>query len=297
MTTWRPRPSAGGRIGLLASVLALLAALAAADWTAQQPISLAMFAGLLATIFGLVLTLVLATWTYGYYTLRYQLDDAGLTIDWLFAQERLPYRAIDAVYGGQRLADELRVRGIGWPGYYVGRGRARNLGVLRVFASTLARPELTIVLSELGGFALSPDATFRSELVQRLERARREPAAARVTVAARRRELARAFADRWLLPCALASVAMLLAMLGYLMERYPALPELVPLPADALAPVGGRPRFELFHLPGIGACLWLLDVALGIWVYQWEPLAARMLWAAPLLLQAVLVSAVLRIVG
>ncbi len=296
---WRPRASPGGLFGLVASIAVLVAALGATSWATEQPVGLGMFFGLIGAMLGLVLTILLAVWTYGYYTLRYQLDADGLTIDWLFHHERVPYRTIDAVYGGQRLTDPLHVQGIAWPGYYVGRGRARNLGVLRVFASTLARADLTIVLTELGGFALSPDATFRGALIERLEYARQTPGRLVPDVSLpRRRQLGRALADPWLLTFVLASLAVLLGMLGYIMDRYEALPELLALRLDPLGePEYIRPRFELFHLPGVGAGALLLDILLGIWVYQWEPLAARTVWATPLLVQAVLAIAVFRTIG
>ena len=296
---WRPRPSPGGRVGIVACVVVLAATLVAASWATQQPVSLTMFLGLLASVLGVILTLLLATWTYGYYTLRYQLDADALTIDWLFVQERLPYRTIDAVYGGHRLSDAPRVQGITWPGYYVGRVRARNLGVLRVFASRLVPADLTLVLTELGGYALSPDDAFRNALVERLEQARRTPARpAPPPPVPRRRQLGRALADPWLLACTVASLLALLAMLGYIMDRYETLPELLALRLDALGePEYVRPRFELFHLPGVGAAVLLVDVLLGIWLYQWEPLAARLLWTAPVLVQAVLAIAVLRTIG
>ncbi|HWP29299.1 MAG TPA: PH domain-containing protein [Chloroflexota bacterium] len=277
----------------------LAAAVAAAHWAVQQPVSLAMFAGLLGAVLGLVFTILFAVWTYGYYTLRYALDGDGLRIDWLFYHERLPYRTIDAVYGGQRLSEALRVQGISWPGYYVGRGRARNLGVLRVFATSLTRGDLTIVLTQLGGFALSPDAAFRAELVERLERARQALAPPPGEVPVRpRRQLGRALADPWLLTSTLVSLVLLLGMLGYIMHRYESLPELLALQLDPLGePIYVRPRFELFHLPSVGGAVLLLDLLLGIWVYQWEPFAARLLWVAPLLVQAVLALAVLRTIG
>jgi Bacterial PH domain len=298
-TIWRPRRSAGGRVGLAASVGALGVALAAAAWATQQPVGLAMFGGLVAAVLGLVLTVLLAVWTYGYYTLRYVLDGEALTIDWLFRQDRLPYRSIDAVYAGQRMTESLRVRGITWPGYYVGRGRARNLGVLRVFASALHNTELTLVLSELGGYALSPDDAFRATLIERLQAARQAPAAATAARGGpRSRNLGRALADPWLLVSALVSLGALLAMLGYVMDRYESLPELLALRLDALGePERIRPRFELFYLPAVGAATLLINLPLGVWLYQWEPLAARMLWLAPLLVQLVLAVAVVRTIG
>ncbi len=298
-TLWRPRPSAGGRLGFVASVAVLAATLGAAYWATQQPVSLAMFVGLLGAVLGVIATLLFAVWTYGYYSLRYRLEGDGLAIDWLLVHERLPYRTIDAVYGGQRLTDAPRVRGITWPGYYVGRLRARNLGVLRVFASSVTRTDLTVVLTELGGFALSPDDAFRNALVERLEQARRAPARPAPQAAVpRQRQLGRALADPWLLVCAVASLVVLLAMLGYIMDRYETLPELLTLRLDAIGEAeAARPRFELFHLPSVGATALLVDVLLGIWLYQWEPLAARLLWAAPVLVQAVLAIAVLRAIG
>jgi hypothetical protein len=285
-------------MGITVSVAALAVAMGATAWATQQPVGLAMFAGLVAAVAGLVLTLLLAVWTYGYYTLRYELDADGVTITWLFYQERLPYRSIDAVYGGQRLTEMLRVQGITWPGYYVGRGRARNLGVLRVFASTLERPGLTLLLTELGGYALSPDDAFRGVLVERLQAARAEPARIVPRQVARPRYLSRALADPWLLAGALVSLAVLLAMLGYIMDRYESLPELLALRLDPLGePEVVRPRFELFHLPSVGATALLVDVLLGIWIYQWEPLAARLLWTAPVLVQGVLAIAVVRTIG
>jgi hypothetical protein len=296
---WRPCASPGGRVGFAVCLAVLGATLGAAYWTTQQPVSLAMFLGLLGAVVGVILTLLVALWTYGYYTLRYQLGPETLSVDWLFVHERLPYRTIDAVYAGERLAETPHVHGITWPGYYVGRLRARNLGVLRVFASSLAQGELTLVLTELGGFALSPDAAFRAALVERLEQARRAPARATPdAIVPRRRQLGRALADPWLLGCAVASLVLLLAMLGYVMDRYESLPELLALRLDAAGdPEYVRPRFELFHLPGVGATILLVNVLLGIWTYQWEPLAARLLWAAPLLAQAVLAIAVLRTIG
>jgi hypothetical protein len=249
-------------------------------------------------VLGLILTLLVATWTYGYYTLRYELDAEGLTVDWLFRQERIPYAAIEAVYSGQRLDQPLAVRGITWPGYHVGRGRARNFGVLRVFASTLVGSELTLVLSAVGGYAISPDESFRVALVERVQRLRQAEQSSAPPEVGPRRHLGRALADPWLLACTVLGLAGLLALLGYIMDRYEALPELLALRFDALGNAERiHHRFELFHLPALAAGALLLDLPLGIWLYQWEPLAARVVWLAPLLVQLVLAVAVVRTIG
>ena len=298
VTHWRPRPSAGGIFGTFAACAVLLAALGAAYWATDQPVGLTMFLGLVAAVGALILTLLVAIWTYGFYTLTYRLGDDELTIDWLFRQERVPYRAIDAVYGGQCLTDTLQVHGISCPGYYVGRGRARNLGVLRVFSSTCDRSALTILLTELGGYVLSPDDAFRNALVQRLQEARQQAPLTAASREARPRQWARALADPWLLSGVLVSLAIVVGMLGYIMDRYESLPELLALRFDEAGEAAYiRPRFELFYLPSLGAAVLLLDILIGLWVYHGEPLAARLLWAAPVLVQGILAVAVLRTIG
>jgi hypothetical protein len=76
------------------------------------------------------------------------------------------------------------------------------------------------------------------------------------------------------------------------------LPELLALQWDANGePSYIRPRFDLFHLPGVGATILVVNLLLGIWLYQWEPFASRIVWAAPVLVQALLALAVVRTVG
>jgi hypothetical protein len=274
-------------------------ALGSAHWAMQQGVGLPMFGAFLSALAALILTLLVSVWTYGFYTLRYELNEAGVTIHWLFLQERLPYQAVDAVYSGQRISEALHVRGITWPGYYVGRGRARNLGVLRVFATTLSRAELTVLLTELGTYVLSPDAPFRNALIERLQRSGQPARRALEQPPVRLRpQFGRALADPWLLAGAIMSLTLVLGMLGYIMDRYESLPELLALQFDATGqPSFIRPRFDLFHLPSVGATVLLTNVLVGIWVYQREPLAARMLWMAPLLVQGVLGFAVVRTIG
>jgi hypothetical protein len=216
----------------------------------------------------------------------------------------VPYGAVDAVYSGQRLPEPLRLRSIAWPGYYVGRARARNLGVLQVFATTREPNDLTILLTDLGGYALSGGETFRAALVERLEAAGRAPEGVwSVTRGSQGwgstpRPLSRAWTDPWLPAATSISLVLLLAMVGYILDRYESLPELLALRLDASGqPEYIRPRFDLFHLPAIGALVLVGDVLLGSWIHRWEPLAGRLVWAAPVLVQCILAIAVLRSVG
>jgi hypothetical protein len=291
---WRPLPSAGGRIGIAAAAGSLLVAVAAGWWVTWQPIGWGLFAGLVLAVVSLALSILFALWTLGYYSLHYVLGPDSLRIVWLLREDVIPYGAINAVYAGHRLAEPLRVRGVVWPGNYVGRARARNLGMLQVFATTLDRPELTILLTELGGYVVSAPAEFRTLLVERLEATRDEPATD-LRTAGLRAGVSRAAADRWLLACLGIALLLLLAMLGAIIARYETLPELLALQLDPLGqPVAMRSRFELFSLPGIGAVVLLVDVLLGMVLHPRDALAARLVWTAPVLVQIALAVALLR---
>lgn len=270
-------------------------AVGAGWWVTQQPIGWGLFGGLVLAVASLALSILFALWTLGYYSLHYVLGPDSLRVVWLLREDVIPYSAINAVYAGQRLAEPLRVRGVVWPGNYVGRARARNLGVLQVFATTLDRPELTILLSELGGYVLSAPAEFRTTLVERLEATRDEPASDGLRTAGPRTGVSRAVADRWLLACLGIALLLLLAMLGAIIARYETLPELLALQLDPLGqPVAMRSRFELFSLPGIGAVVLLVDVLVGMVLHSRDALAARLVWTAPVLVQIALAVALLR---
>jgi hypothetical protein len=292
---WRPQPSAGGRVGIGAAAASLLVALAAGWWVTQQPIGLGIFVGLLLAVASLALSILFALWTLGYYTLHYVLAPDGLHVVWLFREDVIPYKAVSALYAGHRLSEPPRVRGVVWPGNYVGRARVRNFGVLTVFATTLERSELTILLTDLGGYVLSAPAEFRTALVERLEAAREDTLPAAGRAGAVRTSLSRAAADRWLVVCLGGALLLLLGMLGAIIARYESLPELLALQLDPLGqPIAMRSRFELFSLPGIGAVVLLVDVALGMLLYEREVLAARLVWTAPVLVQLALATALLR---
>ena len=265
-------------------------------WVTQQPIGLGVFIGLLLAVASLALSILFALWTLGYYTLYYVLGPDTLRIVWLLREDVIPYTTISALYAGQRLTEPLQVRGVIWPGNYVGRARARNLGVLQVFATTLERAELTILLTDLGGYVLSPDPAFRTALVERLELARGAgEATVRPRAGAVRGGLTRAAADRWLLGSVGLALVLLLGMLGAIIARYEALPELLALQLDPLGqPINMYSRFELFYLPGIGAVVLLVDVLLGTLLYGRDILAARLVWSAPVLVQLALAAGLLR---
>jgi hypothetical protein len=81
------------------------------------------------------------------------------------------------------------------------------------------------------------------------------------------------------------------------MVRYQGLPDRLPMRFDA----SGRPseigfKADLFHLP-LGGLLTMVPTGLlGIWLHPREPLLARVLWVASVLVQAVLFVAILRFV-
>jgi len=95
---------------------------------------------------------------------------------------------------------------------------------------------------------------------------------------------------------ALGSVANA-ALFAYICSIYPTLPRFLPLHFDALGQVVRiGPRSEILLLPACGLIMLLLNSVLGFWVFSRERLAAYLLFAAAILVQALLWVATLNIV-
>lgn len=89
-----------------------------------------------------------------------------------------------------------------------------------------------------------------------------------------------------------------LALLGYLAARFEVLPDPIPLHFDS---AGFPDRIEaksgIFGLPIIGTIIFGVNVALGLVTHQWQRAAALLIAASALLVQVLMWSAVLSIVG
>jgi hypothetical protein len=135
-TAWPPRRSNGGDaalwVGLVAGALTIAAlGLAATSEPGTTMLAWAVIAALLA-----VLAAAALLWALAYRQLHYTLTDTALEVPWCGAVTVVPYGGIDGVYTGQRLVGTATPAVPAWPGIYVGPGRARGIGRLRLFTTT-----------------------------------------------------------------------------------------------------------------------------------------------------------------
>lgn len=295
-TTWRPRGSAAGPLGLAAVALLGLGALASLIFAIRQPVGFGMFLGLLVGLICGGLGLMLLVFTYGYYALRYRLDRPGLVIRWLGREEVVPFSKVDGIFAGQRLGQAMRVRGLNWPGYHVGIGRTRAMGLVRYYTTTSDLNEIALIVTPSATYAISPaDASgFRRELIRWVEQSEDD-----LPIREEKRDagpLTSVLRDLWLPALVVASLALLVVSLGYVWVRWEAIPETIALTfaADG-TPVQFGPREDIFRIPGIGAAILIANVGLGLALYARERAAARLLWATSVVVQMLVLVATARI--
>ncbi|MDP8922846.1 MAG: PH domain-containing protein [Chloroflexota bacterium] len=298
-TVWRPRPSTAGWLGLGAVTLLGLAALASALFAVRQPVGFGMFVSLLVGLVFAALAVAALVLTIGYFTLRYRFEPGALVVTWLGRRDVIPYGRVDGIFAGPRLGQAMRVRGLNWPGYHVGIGRTRAMGLVRYYVTTGNLGDVALVVTPEMTYAFSPaDANgFRRELIRRVEEsddlpieslvAAGRPAASPVRGAVR---------DLSLPGFLLASLLVLGVTLLYIWLKWSGLPETIPLHfnRDGVPDLWG-PREDIFRIPGIGIAMLIANTGLGLAVYGREPAAARMLWGTSLMVQLLVLVATARI--
>jgi hypothetical protein len=283
-------------LGLGAVVLLGLAAVASVLFAIRQPVGFGMFLGLLVAFICGLLGLVLLVLTFGYFALRYRLEPHALVIRWLGHEEVVPFGKVDGIFAGPRLGQAMRVRGLNWPGYHVGRGRSRAMGLVRYYTTTSDLAEIALIVTPSATYALSPaDASgFRRELIRRVEESDTESDA--IVVEPVSSPVPSALRDLTLPALLVASLALLAVSLGYIWVKWDALPEVIPLhfAADGTPNVVG-PREDVFKIPGIGAAILVANLGLGLALYARERAAARMLWATSVVVQLLALVATVRV--
>lgn len=301
VSEWRSCPSAGMRIGMAATAAGLICAVAALIYVATRPVAIDSFAATVAGLAGLSLALFAGVAANGCRSLRYGLSPEAFTINWLGVREIIPLGRIEGIYGGHRLGKRSRVEGFSWPGHYVGSARAEGLGRLKFYGTTLD-PEGAIIVATAGaGYAITPSDLegFRERLIERLEAMPMEEV--------ERAPETRTEAPRWMglsiakdgmaVACGMLALLVLLGSFGYVAARFPGLPELMPLHFNFVGEPDliGPPR-DAFRMPIIGLVILLANAAVAAAVHGWQRAAGRILMAATVFVQVVMLIAVLRVV-
>lgn len=262
-----------------------------------EPLSLYSFSLALIVVSLLFLLPLFAYWTYGCWSLRYRVDRNSLTIRWIGTEQVVPLGKIAAFITGSQLRGSMRLRGVNWFGYHVGRGEVVGVGKA-VFYATSRRPkELLCLTTEEMAYVISVKDPAR--LVRNI-RLRQGLGATK--------EVAQAATSRiWLplslreQPGALAMVVLALifniALFGYVSYVYPSLPQLMPLhftPFGQVDRVG--PKAEVLWLPSMALAAWSANLFFGLYLYARERLGMYLCLGASLLVQTVIWVAIIRLV-
>ena len=295
MTEWQTDPQKGLRVGiaLIAAIVMVVGGLLA--WAFTHPISIWTFLVGLAILISLGVAGLLIYWISGLVRSVYTLDRNMVIITWGPYEQVIPASQIERVVLGSDLEGQVRYRGVRWPGYWVGYGEIEGIGPTLFYATEPPQEQVFIVTEGLA-YGVSPEEreAFLTTLQTRLQMG--------PTQIVEPKSIGPAFTqwafwrDRWGQGLLIGGLVALVALLGLLMARFPALPRLLPLHFDAAGdPDRLGPRSQIFFVPAIGGIVFLVNGILGGLLYQRERLVSLMLWGGAVLVEILLWAAVLGI--
>ena len=297
-TTWRPKGSPAGLLGLGTALALALAALASGLFAIRQPVGFAMFLGLLVGFVCGALAILMLVLTIGYFRLRYRFEPNGLVVSWLGRRDVIAYDRVDGIFTGQRLGQAMRVRGLNWPGFHMGVGRTRAMGFVRYFVTTGDLNEIALIVTPDVTFAVSPadGAGFRRELIGRVEASDGLEPSFLPSERTTRAQVGSPLKDITLAATLLASIAVLAVTGLYIAGHWSTSKEVLELQStfDGKVLAYGQ-REDIFKLPGIGAAILIANLGIGLSLYARERAAARMLWSISVIVQVLLLVATARI--
>lgn len=303
MRRWKSQPSVRRWVAL-ALLLLLLAALA---WLglriagrlrgepASWQIDLPLYGQVLALVALLLAAGGLAYRTAAAFTLGYEIDRNGMYVVWLGNRAVVPLEWVQSIDSGVTPV-RMPLRWLQGLGYFWGQGRDSDERRLHLF-TTMPPEQSLVVYTPDDVYVISPadrDA-FVQDLEQRRNLGATKPLAAAV-------ETSRIFLyDFWndstVRALLLVALGLNLLVLGVLASRYAALEPLVRMRFDAAGQVSDlRPRHQVLFLPLAALALSLLNMVLGLLFYRAQPVGARLLQGASVVVQILFGIAVLTII-
>jgi hypothetical protein len=297
MTRWKTRKGLGlgGGICLMVVIVLIDANLI---WLAtNRPLVIGTFIVGLAVLLSLGLLGLIAYWLYGLIRSGYSLDRNMLVIHWGQTEQTIPTGQIDRVFMGEEVEERIAFYGGIWPGHCVGYGEIPGAGQTLFYATVPPRHQIYVVTSGLT-YGISP--ADRTGFVESL-RKRLEMGPTQVVEQSSKRPGFLDWAiwqDQLGVGLLAASFLIVLALIGLLCFQFPALPRMVPLHFDALGnPDRLEARGQIFTIPLIGLLTLLLNGGLGGLAYRRERMVSYMLWSGSILIQVLMWTATIGILG
>ena len=276
---FKPRRSIGVLVGV-AIVLSLLALdVLLLSYLRQSQISLVAFIFALLVVLSLPMLALFGYLVYALFNLSYRLHRDALTIVWGATRQIIPMGSIREVVRAEDLGEEIKVRGVSWPGYLVGRGQMEGIGRTLFYATEPVARQLLVVTPALA-YGISPadpdgflDAfEIRQHMgpIQLLPYEHRQPGFMSWPI----------WRDRLAHLLLVLGVGANLILFAYLCWRYP---------------VWGRT--EIFKLPAIGLVTQTTNSSLGILIHSRQRVGAYLLWGGAVAVQILFWLVAFNIIG
>jgi hypothetical protein len=297
MTEWHTNARQGVSVGI-----GLMVAISLVDvgliWLATiRPLSIGTFIIGLAVLFSLGLVGLIGYWLHGLARSGYFLDRNALVIRWGLAEQTIPTTQIERVLRGDEVEGHIQFHGGMWPGHCVGYGEVPGAGPALFYATTPPRHQIYVVTPGLTygispadgeGFLQSLHKRLQMGPTQAVEQSSRRPGFLSWAI----------WQDRLGLALLATGFLAVLALAGLLSFQFPGLSRLVPLHFDAAGnPDRLGPRGQIFIIPLIGLLTLLLNGTLGVLVYRRERLASHLLWGGTVLIELLVWTATIGILG
>ncbi len=297
MKPWKTKKGLGlgGGIGLMIAIMLIDTNLI---WlTTERPLRIGTFIIGLAVLTSLGLLGLIVYWLHGLMHSSYSLDRNALVIHWGAAEQTIPTGQIERVFTGDKVEGRISFYGGIWPGHCVGYGDVPDAGPTFFYATAPPQHQIYVVTPGLTyGISPADPEGFVESLAKRLdmgatqivEQSSKRPGFLDWTI----------WQDRVGVGLLLVSFLTVLALTGLLCYQFLALPRMVPLHFDALGnPDRLEARGQIFIIPLIGLLALLLNGGLGGLAYRRERMVSYMLWGGSILIQVLLWTAAIGILG
>ena len=293
---WRPRRLLGVAVGIGVIVAIVLVDGVLLRVVGSMPVSLISFLLGLLAVLSIPVVGVLGYLVYGLVSLKYLIGRDSVVISWARREVTIPLAAVESVVPGENLAGSIRWKGLRLPGHNVGRGRDDRGREVLFYSNGRSSDEL-LITTAVRSYVISPSrptafvsavgARRRLGPAQSLEQTRKERGLSGLSV----------WRDWVALGLAASGAVANAGLFAYVSLRYPHLPEIVPLLSEAgtVKLIGAKQ--ELFELPVLGLTVLVANTVLGFALHRWERPVTYSLGAIALLVQILVWSAAISVMG
>lgn len=227
--------------------------------------------------------------------LHYRLTRNGVAIQWGLVQQRIPFKAIQAIIPGQNIPGLSNFRGLKLAGLQVGRAELAEFGPIRIRATAAVKDSLLVVAGDRS-YLISPrqpEAFLQAWRLRQPLGPTQDWSAGVVRSWPLNNPILTDSLTWWLLG---AAAVIYLALIGYLSLIYADLPAMLPIHFNALGQADRiAEKSALVTLPAAGGIVLGLNLFLGGLIYRWDRVATYLLWGSAIVMQVFLWIAALTI--